>query len=149
MNRWGIGSPRPEKFIRDLADRMEDLQPAGHPTMYGLFCPTKRADLPTECYQIKFSYRPTLSIVHHSFHPQWAALANDGPGNNSYKLPSSGMLKMALAFEEKWDHRAAAVWHVEIDRVSNNAAGLPLFSSVEWLAGLDPYERSKWTQAIS
>ena len=148
VNRWGIGGPQPEKFVRDLADRMAALQPAGNPTMRGLFCPNKRADLPTECYQIKFTHRPALSIVHHSFRPQWAALAQDGPGNHAYKLPSAGMLKLALLFEENWDHRAAAVWHVEIDRVANNAAGLPLFSSDEWLAGIDPYEKSKWIEAI-
>lgn len=141
-NRWGIGSRGPNESIRDLADRMAALQPANHPVMRGLFCPNQRSDLPTECYQIRFNYRRSMSNVHYSIQPQWAAMAADPAGNNSFRLPSGGMMKTILKFFKDQDHRIAAVWHQEGDRVSANMIGAPLYSSQEWLSGVDPYERS-------
>ena len=141
-NRWGTGPRSIGESIRDLADRMEALQPASRPVMRGLFCPNHRSDLPTECYQIRFNYRQAMSNIHYSIQPRWAAMAVDGPGNNAFMLPSGGMMKTILGGFNSEDCRVAAVWHQEGDRVSANMIGAPLFSSDEWLSGVDPYERS-------
>ena len=141
-NRWGIGLRSAEESTRDLTDRMEALQPANRPVMRALFCPNTRNDLPTECYQIRFNYPQSMSNIHYSTHPRWAAIAADGPGNNAFRLPGGGMMKTILESFDSEDCRASAVWHQECDRVSASTIGVPLFSSEEWLSGVDPYDRS-------
>jgi hypothetical protein len=143
QNRWGIGQDSVKDVRNQLADIMEKLQPPGNPVMRGLFCPNQRSDLPTEMYQIKFNYRATRSDTHFSYQPAWTAMANDGPGNNSYRIPSAGMVRTILKFHKDKDHRIACVYHAEPDRVAANMIGVPLYSSSEWLSGVDPYERSK------
>ena len=144
-NRWGVRSRgTPNQRINWLADHLEALQPLGHPTMRGLFCPNKRNDMVTEFYQVRFTHRQTLSNVHYSFEPFWAHLVDDGAGNSAYRLPSAGMMKRIVASWGDRDRRIAAVWHDEPDRVSANMIEAPLYSSDEWLSGIDPYERSKF-----
>lgn len=148
-DRWGIGRDSIKEVRNALADVMALLQPPGRPVMRCLFCPNQRSDLPTEMYEIRFNHRSARCDVLTSRHPSWTVMVHDGPGNSSFRLPSPGMVKNVLKFHEQADHRIAHIWHQEPDRVAASAIGAPLYSSKEWLAGVDPYDRSIFVPAQS